>query len=68
MGVLLGIAVGTACMVGTVFPPVLAWVGLSAAGPVAGGAFAALQASGGAIAAGSWMAAAQSAAMLAPTP
>ncbi len=51
-------------------PFILGFAGLSAAGPVAGGMFAAAQATGGAVAAGSWMAAAQSVAMAyaSPTP
>ncbi len=61
-----GVAVGSPCILG--------FVGLSAIGPVAGGMFAVAQASGGAIAAGSWMASAQAIAMtvcavaVSPTP
>lgn len=47
-------------------PFVLTFVGLSAVGPVAGGTFAVMQGAG--VAAGSWMAAAQSIAMIAATP
>ena len=47
-------------------PVILSAIGLSAIGPVAGGLFAASQ--GSAIAAGSWMAAAQAIAMVAVTP
>jgi len=54
----------TGVMVGS--PAILGLIGLSAAGPVAGGLFAASQ--GTAIAAGSWMAAAQTIAMVAVSP
>jgi len=54
----------TGVMVGS--PAILGLIGLSAAGPVAGGLFAASQ--GIAIAAGSWMAAAQTIAMVAVSP
>jgi len=49
-------------------PAILGIAGLSAAGPIAGGMFAAMQGTG--VAAGSWMAAAQSIAMItvSPTP
>ena len=49
-------------------PAILGLAGLSAAGPIAGGLFATTQ--GAAIAAGSWMSAAQTIAMVAaiPTP
>jgi hypothetical protein len=47
-------------------PAVLGLIGLSAVGPVAGGAFAAAQGAG--VAAGTWMAAAQSIAMVAASP
>jgi hypothetical protein len=47
-------------------PWLLGAIGLSAIGPVAGGAFAAAQGAG--VAAGSWMAAAQSIAMVAASP
>lgn len=54
----------TGVLVGS--PAILGVVGLTAAGPVAGGLFAASQGAG--IAAGSWMAAAQSIAMVAASP
>jgi hypothetical protein len=49
-------------------PAVLGLIGINAAGPIAGGLFAAAQGSG--VIAGSWMAAAQSIVMLSisPTP
>jgi hypothetical protein len=49
-------------------PAILGLAGLSAAGPVAGGLFALTQATTGAVVAGSWMAAAQSIAMVAVSP
>ena len=56
--IVIGVTVGS--------PLVLSFVGLSAIGPLAGGAFATMQGAG--VAAGSWMAAAQSIAMIAATP
>jgi hypothetical protein len=70
MGLLGAAAFTTVLVVGVTIgsPAVLGLVGLSAVGPVAGGAFAAAQGAG--VVAGSWMAAAQSIAMVAalPTP
>ncbi len=56
----------TGVMLGS--PLILGLIGLGAAGPIAGGAFAAMQGSG--IAAGTWMAVGQTIAMSAalPTP
>lgn len=71
MGFFSYLAVTALCIIGvTIFPPALCLVGLSSAGPVAGAMFAGAQSglAGGAIASGSWMAAAQTAAMLSPTP
>ena len=56
--IVIGVTVGS--------PFILSFVGISAIGPVAGGTFAAMQGAG--IAAGSWMAAAQSIVMIAATP
>jgi hypothetical protein len=47
-------------------PAILSLIGITAVGPVAGGLFAAAQ--GSAIASGSWMAAAQTIAMIAASP
>ncbi len=47
-------------------PMILSIIGLKAAGPVAGGIFASMQ--GASITSGSWMAAAQSIAMITATP
>ena len=58
--IVVGVAVGS--------PFVLSFIGLSAIGPVVGGGFALTQAAGGAVAAGSWMAAAQAIAMTAVSP
>ncbi len=70
MGLVGAAALSTVLVVGVTIgsPAVLGLVGLSAVGPVAGGAFAAAQGAG--VVAGSWMAAAQSIAMVAalPTP
>lgn len=49
-------------------PAILGFIGLGAVGATAGGGFALAQASTGAIAAGSWMAAAQTIAMTAVSP
>ena len=70
---LLTAALFTPIIVAGVFlgsPAILGFAGLSAVGPVAGGLFAATQATGVAVTAGSWMAAAQAIAMtvIAPTP
>lgn len=54
----IGVAVGS--------PAILGVIGLGAAGPIAGTAFAAAQGAG--IAAGSWMAAGQAIAMIAALP
>lgn len=72
MGVLTGTVFAGVLVVGVTLgsPAILGLAGLSAVGPVAGGMFATAQATGGAVAAGSWMAAAQSIAMAyaSPTP
>ena len=65
MGFLSGSIFSAVLVVGVVlYPPALGIIGLSAVGPVAGGAFAATQAGlAGGIAAGTWMAAGQAVAM-----
>ncbi len=70
MGIFTALVVTPIIIVGVIVgsPAILGLIGLGAVGPVAGSAFAAMQGSG--IAAGSWMAAAQTIAMTAalPTP
>ena len=70
MGIFTALVV-TPILVGGVLlgsPTILGLIGLSAVGPVAGGAFATMQGAG--IVAGSWMAVAQAVAMtvVSPTP
>ena len=70
MGLLSALVFTPILITGVMFgsPAVLSLIGINAAGPIAGGLFAAAQGSG--VIAGSWMAAAQSIVMLSisPTP
>lgn len=70
MGIYTALVVAPVIVVGVALgsPFVLSFIGLSAIGPIAGGGFAAAQAAGGVVAAGSWMAAAQAIAMTAVSP
>ena len=68
MGLLSALVVTPIIIIGVTLgsPAVLSLIGLSAVGPVAGGLFAAAQ--GSAIVSGSWMAAAQTIAMVVASP
>jgi hypothetical protein len=71
MGILTALAFTPVVVIGVTVgsPFILSFIGLGAAGPVAGGLFAATQATAATgIAAGSWMAVAQAVAMAAVSP